>query len=357
MARPAEPLDTAQLLAFARTVEARSLSRAATELRVPRATLSRRLARLEARLGVRLLKRTTRQLSLTDAGQALYLHARTVLDAVARAEASVQRGDGALRGELRISIPPTVNQGLHEVLVDFARQHPEVRVFVHASTQHVDLISGGYDVAVRATPTLEPGLVARTLVKSSLIAVAAPGYLARHGAPRTPAELGGHRCLMMFQRGEVPETHWPLRSGKRLRVTGAFFANEPLLLVTAAKASLGIALVPESLVRDDLDAGALVAVLPTTVGVESRVSVVFAERELMPAHLRAFIDALTRWVPTVSGRPRPVPVVAARPARAKRPRRTARGRSSTLVHRPALASTRCLARRPRWMKRCWKSWS
>src|SRR4051795_10351404 len=100
------PLETAELLAFARTVEAKSLSRAAAELGVPRATVSRRLARLEERLGARLLRRTTRSLALTDAGEALYRHARIVLDAVTNAEASVRRTDEVVRGDLRVSVPP-----------------------------------------------------------------------------------------------------------------------------------------------------------------------------------------------------------------------------------------------------------
>ena len=123
---------------------------------------------------------------------------------------------------------------------------------------------------------------------------------------------------MVFQRGEVPETHWPLCTGKRLRVTGAFFANDPMLLASAAKAGLGIALLPRNLIRGDLDAGTLVAVLPTAVGIESRVSVVFAERELLPSHVRAFIEVLTRSVPTLLAPAPPVPVPNPRPARAKR---------------------------------------
>src|SRR3954464_3693166 len=101
-----EPIETSELLAFAKTVDAKSLSRAAAELGVPRATISRRLARLEKRLGVRLLRRTTRSMVLTDAGEALYRHARIVLEAVAEAEASLLRTDNAIRGDLRISVPP-----------------------------------------------------------------------------------------------------------------------------------------------------------------------------------------------------------------------------------------------------------
>src|SRR5690242_11273165 len=128
-----EPFETAELLAFARTVEARSLSRAAAELGVPRATISRRLGRLEERLGVRLLRRTTRSLALTDAGEALHRHAHIVLDAIHHAEASVRRVDDAVRGELRVSVPP-MDGSLAAMVCAFARRYPEVRLHVHSTT-------------------------------------------------------------------------------------------------------------------------------------------------------------------------------------------------------------------------------
>src|SRR6187455_2341760 len=114
-----EPLETAELAAFSRTVDARSLSRAAIELGVPRATISRRLARLEERLGARLLRRTTRSLALTDAGDVLYRHARIVLDAVTSAEASIRRTDEVIRGELRVSVPPFRNPTFSKLICDF----------------------------------------------------------------------------------------------------------------------------------------------------------------------------------------------------------------------------------------------
>src|SRR5688572_20662708 len=147
----ADPVETAELLAFAKTVEARSLSRAAAELAIPRATISRRLARLEERLGARLLRRTTRSLMLTDAGEALYRHARIVLDAVGHAEASVRRSDDAIRGDLRVSVPPMIHPSFFAFISKFATEHPEVRLHVHISTELVDLRRGGYDVALRAS--------------------------------------------------------------------------------------------------------------------------------------------------------------------------------------------------------------
>src|SRR5260221_3911830 len=121
-----DPVETSDLLAFTRIVEAKSLARAAAELGAPRATIGRRLARLEERLGVRLLRRTTRALALTDAGTAFYRHARIVLDAVAQAEASVRKSDDVLHGTLRVTVPPMQDPSFHAVVCDFARAHPEV---------------------------------------------------------------------------------------------------------------------------------------------------------------------------------------------------------------------------------------
>src|SRR5262245_61449289 len=120
-----DPLESAELLAFTKVVESQSISRAASELRVPRATLGRRLARLEERLNVRLLKRTTRSLALTDAGEALYRHARIALGALREAELSVSRSDNAVRGELRVSAPPITHPSFYAALDAFVLRYPD----------------------------------------------------------------------------------------------------------------------------------------------------------------------------------------------------------------------------------------
>lgn len=293
-----DPPETAELLAFATIVEKKSMSGAAAELRIPRATLSRRLARLEERLDVRLLRRTTRSLALTDAGEALYRHARVVLDALSRAEASVRKPDDAVRGELRVSVPPAMVPGFATMLVAFAQQYPDLRVHVHFSSRHVDLVRDGYDVAIRASNgDLEPGLVARTLSRMQLCGVASPAYLKAHGTPRTTRDLKRHRCLMGFSRGETPQTHWPTGRGQ-LHVEGAFFSNELRLLAEAAVEGLGIALLPEPMMRPLIAAGELVHVLPGLLGAPARASIVYAERELIPPQVRAFVDAVVAWAPT-----------------------------------------------------------
>jgi len=288
-------VETAELQAFAKTVETQSLSRAAAELGVPRATISRRLARLEERLGARLLRRTTRSLVLTDAGDVLYRHARIVLDAVTSAEQSVRRTDQSVRGDLRVSAPMMLNDSFFSMIAGFAKRYPEVRLHMHLASQHVDLRRGGYDVAIRATSELEPGLVARTLLRSTLIAAASPEYLAVHGTPRSARDLKDHRCLLGFTRGELPQTHWPLLRGGKIAVTGSLIANELAMLCDASLRGLGIALMPMLLAKRYIEEGTLLPVLAGEVGAETRVFIVYLEREFIPPQLRAFVDTVATW--------------------------------------------------------------
>ena len=294
-----EPVETSELLAFTRTVEAKSLSRAAAELGAPRATVGRRLARLEERLGVRLLRRTTRALALTDAGDAFYRHARIVLDAVEQAEASVRKSDTVVRGTLRVAVPPMQNPSFNALVCDFARAYPQVQLHVDASARYVDLLREGYDVALRAGSELEPGLVARTVARTSVIAVAAPAYLAARGVPKTARDLRAHQCLVGFMRGGLPQTHWPKAGGGKISVEGSFASNDISLLLDAALRGLGIAALPTLVIGTLLEQGALVRVLPGVIHAESRVAVVYQEKELVPPQVRAFIDALVAWVPAL----------------------------------------------------------
>ncbi|WP_313904662.1 LysR family transcriptional regulator [Rhizobium bangladeshense] len=289
-------METAELVAFTTTVDTKSLSRAAAELRVPRATVSRRLARLEERLGARLLRRTTRSLVLTDIGEVFYRQACIALEAVRLAEQSVRMTDDVVRGDLRVSVPPMMSVSFHAMLCEFASLYPELRVHVHTANQLVDILHGGYDVALRASSHLQPGLIARTLFRDPMIAVAAPAYLAGHGTPRTQSDLRTHRCLLGFARGELPETHWPMVSGGKLHVDGAFFANDIALLCDAAVSGLGIALLPHNLVAPHLASGALVQVLAGVVGAEMQIALVYPERAFLPPQVRAFIDAVAAWV-------------------------------------------------------------
>ena len=305
-----EPVETAELLAFARVVEAKSLSRAAAELGVPRATIGRRLARLEGRLGTRLLRRTSRILALTDAGERFYQHARVVLDSIAQAEASVRSTANAMRGDLRVAVFPfhavtrEATASFYAMVTSFALKHRDVRVHVDFSTRVVDLLRDGYDVALRAAYQLQPGLVARTVARNKVIAVASPAYLAEHGTPHSVKELRRHSCLTSFARGELPQSTWPTGRGGRgvAHVDSSFSSNNLGLLCEAAVHGLGIALLPRLLVADLIESGVLVQVLAGVVEAEHHIAVVYAERELLPTHVRAFVESLVEWAPALQGK-------------------------------------------------------
>ena len=295
------PVEFAELEAFTRIVDAKSLSRAAAELGVPRATIGRRLARLEQRLGVRLLRRTTRSLGLTDAGEVFYRQARIAIEAVQQAAASVRVPGDELCGELRISLPRMLDDAFEAMLLDFATKHPRVKLTVDISTRYVDLHRDGYDVAIRAGTKLEPGLIARTLARTNLLAVASRRYIEEHGAPKTPRELSRHKCLSVFMRGELPQPTWPLAKGGKLPVATVFSSNSLELLLAATRRHLGIAFLPDLVVQPHVASGELVVVLPGVLETPVRLAVVYRERELMPPVQRAFIDAVVAWGASAPG--------------------------------------------------------
>ncbi|ALB70997.1 LysR family transcriptional regulator [Cronobacter muytjensii] len=288
--------ETSELIAFTKTVDAKSLSRAAAELGVPRATLSRRIAQLEKKLGTRLLLRTTRSLALTEPGAVFYKEAIIALEAIKQAEQSVSRSGDCLRGDLRVSLPPGMKKSFRTMLCEFIAQHPLLRVHVHTSSHHIDFRSGGFDVALRASSQMQPGLIARTLFRDPVIAVASPDYLSGKGVPVTLDDLSAHQCLMGFARGELPEMYWPLLSGERIKVDGAFFSDDISLLCEAAINNRGIALLPEELIGEHLQQGALVPVLRGIIGTEMQIAVVYPDRHFLLPQVRAFIEAVVSWV-------------------------------------------------------------
>lgn len=290
-----DPPETSELLAFVRAVELGSLSAASRDLALPRTTLVRRLDRLEERLGARLLRRSTRRLALTDAGEAVFGYARSAIDAVDGARRAVQRSDGAVRGLLRVSLPP-LGVEFTPMLLEFREAYPEVQLEVRVTTDAVDLAGERYDVAVRASSQLTPGLVARVLTRGEVIAVASPAYLAQRRAPQRPEDLGQHVLICGFDPAGRPRTRWPLVGGASVEARPAFAANDLPLLVEAARRGQGIALLPEMMVEHDLAVGRLVQVLEGIVGQQTQVALVYPERELLPPPVRAFVGwVVARW--------------------------------------------------------------
>jgi len=281
---------------FVAVVEAGNITAAARILDMPRETLSRRLQRLEDRLGVRLLHRSTRRLALTTAGQTLYDRARPLVVAAREAEAAVRQLDDVPRGLLRVAVPPGGGSNfLGGLLLEFARRWPQVRLEVVAGTRHVDLVARGFDVALRAGVVRDPGLLGRRLGTVAVWAVASKAYLDRRGRPQDTEALARHDLLLGMDGGGRVARAWPLHAGGTLAVSGRLAANDLELLAKGVRSGDGIALLPERFVADDVESGCLERVLPGVVGTETPLTVVFVERKLMPAKVRAFVDHVVAW--------------------------------------------------------------
>jgi DNA-binding transcriptional LysR family regulator len=282
---------------FVAIVDGGSVTRAAEALSLPRPTVSKRLARLEERLGVRLLHRTTRRMDLTREGALFYERARRVVRAAREAEAEIQRLDDVPRGLLRVLIPPRVPQGTFtQWLAEFMAAYPEVSLDVVGTDVHLDLVDEGFDVALRYGAIEDTSLIARTLATTTEIAVAAPDYLERRGGPTSAAGLAEHNCVIGYTGSNVPDLKWPLLDGGWVHVSGDLMTNHDGLRLEAAARGLGIALVIESVAAELLASGGLVRVLPEVVGRRNHARLVYREREFIDPKVRAFVDFLVSRV-------------------------------------------------------------
>ncbi len=276
---------------FVAVVDRGSVTGAAAALDLPRPTVSKRLARLEDRLGVLLLHRTTRRMTLTEQGQVLYERGRRIVHAVREAEVAVQRHDDHPRGLLRVAIPPRVPEVTFTGwLVAFMEKYPDVSLDVVGTEAHVDLVAEGFDVALFYGEVEDQSLVSRTLAVNHEIAVASPAYLKAHGTPRSTAELSEHSCIIGHKSGIVPNPRWPLLDGGTVAVSGKLMTNHDGLRLQAALRGEGIALVIEEFALPHLKSGELEHVLSDEVGQEARARLVYPQREFLEAKVRAFVD-------------------------------------------------------------------
>ncbi len=276
-----------RLIEFTAILEAGSIAGGSRRLNLPRATLSRRLSALERELGVRLLHRRTRRLVLTPAGEELLGRARRIVADADAAWSAVRRLDDTPRGLLRVSVSSILDPSL---FTDFLRDFPEVEIEVRASTRHVDLIADGVDVAIRFGEVTDADLIVRKVHQSRSVVVGSPAYLSDRPPPSHPDELADRECVVGFAGGWTPARRWPLRAGGTVPVGGRLAGNAVSLARAAALAGLGLALLPERMVRADIEEGLLVAVLEDVVGGDLPVSVVYADREFIDPKVRAFVD-------------------------------------------------------------------
>ncbi|HVR48206.1 MAG TPA: LysR family transcriptional regulator [Pseudorhodoferax sp.] len=289
--------DLNDMLFFAEVAERGSFAAAGRALGLPKSRLSRRVAELEQQLGVRLLHRSTRKLSLTEVG-ALYLrHCLAMRSEALAAGEVVQRLSAAPRGTVRVTCPITLAQSVVGDLVPaFLLAHPQVRIEMEVTNRVVDPVDEGVDVALRVRPRLQDSgsLVVKRLGLSQGLLVASPALLARQGRPATPAELVQlDSVAMSVQDGRASvELRGPEQAVHDWQHQPRYVADDLETLLRAALAGVGVALLPDYMCRPALDAGRLVQLLPGWSPPEGIVHAVFASRRGLVPAVRAFLDHL-----------------------------------------------------------------
>lgn len=276
---------------FVAVVNCGSLSGAAAQLQLPKSTVSRKLAALEQRLGVRLLQRTTRKLRLTPAGTRYFERVQLALADVLDAEQELVSQQSIPAGLLRVSVAYEFAAGfLTELVQDFLAQYPQVKLQIDVSPRLVDLVADGIDVAIRGGPLQDSSLIARRLGPGIGVVCASPSYLANAGRPQHPRELLQHQCI--YRAGEPREQHWVFQvDGElaRIAVDGAYGVSDRGLIKQAAMHGLGLALLPAYMVAEELHAGQLEQVLTEWMPEAPGVYLVYPNRQLSAA-ARAFIN-------------------------------------------------------------------
>lgn len=276
--------------AFERVVRFESFSRAAEDLGVSRSHVSRQITQLENRLDAQLLLRTTRKVSPTEVGQAFYIRCQEILNTLEDAEQAVIDLQERPRGILRVTVAGAFGEDfIAPAALDFMADHPGLSVELDFSNRLIDLISDGYDLAIRAGTLQDSSLIARRIASRKLVTCASPTYIARNGVPPTVHALTNHNCLL----GTLDT--WRFREGGKnfdLRVQGNWRSNNGRALLQAARQGLGLVQLPSFYVDEDLAAGELVAVLEDFNPTDTGVWAVYPHNRHLSAKVRLFVNFL-----------------------------------------------------------------
>lgn len=289
---------------FAQVVEAKSFSAAAEKLGMSKSLASRHVSALERALSVKLLNRSTRRLSLTEAGALFYEHCARIVQEAELAESRLTRTQSEPAGLVKVTaVPAFAVRHVLPALADFYRKHPKIQVKLFCSNRALDLGDAGFDLGIRVSFDPDPNLVARKLAANRGVLCASPAYLKRHGMPRRIEDLRKHECVLFPPL--APKGVWTLRRDGRkysVQVGGVFETDEMDVVRAAVAAGLGIGMLPLYMVGDALKQGQLVPLLRQfQVVPESAIYLVYLPNRTLPARVRVLIDFLAeRFGPTPS---------------------------------------------------------
>ena len=277
---------------FVAVVQYGGFSPAARFLGISKSAVSKRISQLEQQLGVKLLHRTTRKLSLTEAGEHYFEHALKANLAARDAEDAVAQLQGEPQGRLRINTPMSFGR-LHmaPMIPEFLKKYPKIRIELVMDDKVVDLVTGGFDIAIRGGALPDSSLVARRLAPLNSVLCASPEYLHREGQPQQLDDLLQHNCLSFSYSNDVKE--WSFSKDNQRHsvvVSGSYQVNNSEALLEAVRQGLGIARLPTFVAGPDIRAGTLVALFPEYQMPAVEINAVLIERQYMPAKVRVFLD-------------------------------------------------------------------
>lgn len=279
---------------FVRIVETGSFSTVARQLGTTQPTVSKQLTALEKRLGTRLLQRSTRKLSVTEAGQAFYQRCKHIVDEVRDAEGTLGQMNSTFGGRIHVNASITFGEMfLTPLVLQFQERYPDLSFELTVNDRFIDLLEEGVDVAIRIGRMNDSSLVARRLGSTRRVTVATPAYLEKHGTPRQPMDLGDHNCLLYSYLSTGNEWQFEGPGGEiRVRVSGSLMSNNGHMLLEAVRAGVGIAMGPDWLMHELLASGEIRAILPEYAPKALDISAVYPSNRLLSAKVRAFIDFL-----------------------------------------------------------------
>jgi DNA-binding transcriptional LysR family regulator len=309
---------------LAAVVEGGSFANAATALGLTPSGVSRSIARLEARIGVRLFDRTTRSLNLTDEGRLLYANINPLVLGIEDAVTTASGASGAVRGRLRVNTDAfTSRLLLAPHLPRFVALYPELTLELIAREQLGDLVAEGFDIAVRFGEPPSSSLVARKLMDSRVVTVATPAYLERHGRPARPADLATHACLQVRNPVTGQPYTWEFHRGRKqltVPTTGRLLLSDPGTVLTTTLAGICVAQIKAVGIQPQLDSGELVDLFPDWPDERLPIYALYPSRHLPAAKVRAFIDFVMSVIvpgPTPAPARAPKPVKPVKPAKPK----------------------------------------
>lgn len=278
---------------FVEVAHSGSFSATADKLDMSRAMVTRYVGELEQWLGARLLQRTTRSVTLTDAGENCLRRSQQMLALVQDVEEETQSHDGALRGQLRITCSMSFAYAqMAAAVVDFLQLHPQLKIDLNASEGALNLVEARIDLAIRISAEPDPALIGRVLAPCTSVLVASPAYLAAHGVPQLPADLATHRCLSYANFGKSVWTFSRGDDHARVSVGSYFSANEATALLQGVLAGGGIALQPSYLANPHLQDGGLQVVLPDWNVPDMAIYALYPSRKHLSPAVRALLDFL-----------------------------------------------------------------